>query len=94
MVQWLTFGLLSLNVLPTKQKIHIYNPDFERHGWQTTHTVVELICEDMPFIVDSMRMVINRMGISSHLIIHMGGIKVKRDKENRISAILRVIILW
>lgn len=68
-------------------KIHIYNPDFERHAWQTTHTVVEVICDDMPFLVDSMRMVINRMGLASHLIVHMGGIKVKRDKQNRISEV-------
>ena len=68
-------------------KIRIYNPDFERHGWQTTHTVVEIICDDMPFIVDSLRMVINRMGLASHLIIHMGGINVKRNKH-RVCAIL------
>ncbi len=73
---------------PNETKIRIYNPDFERHGWQTTHTVVEVICDDMPFLVDSMRMVINRMGLSSHLIIHMGGIKVKRDKQNRVIDVL------
>lgn len=63
-------------------KIRIYNPDFERYAWRTTHTVVEIICKDMPFLVDSIRMVINRMGIQSHLIIHMGGIWLKRDKNN------------
>ena len=73
---------------PHETKIRIYNPDFERHGWQTTHTVVEVICDDMPFIVDSMRMVIYRMGLASHLIIHMGGIKVKRDKKNSVCAFL------
>jgi len=73
---------------PNEIKIRIYNPDFERHGWQTTHTVVELICDDMPFLVDSMRMVINRMGLASHLIIHMGGMHVLRGKNNEIVAIL------
>lgn len=73
---------------PKETKIRIYNPDFERHGWQTTHTVIEVICDDMPFIVDSIRMVINRMGLTSHLIIHMGGIRVKRDKNHRVSEIL------
>src|SRR5262245_36760010 len=68
---------------PQETKIRVYNPEFERHGWQTTHTVVEVICDDMPFIVDSLRMVINRMGLIAHLIIHMGGIRVKRDKNNR-----------
>ncbi len=73
---------------PHETKIRIYNPDFERHGWQTTHTVVEIICDDMPFLVDSIRLVIHRMGLASHLTIHMGGIRVKRDKENRVCAIL------
>jgi glutamate dehydrogenase len=73
---------------PHETKIRIYNPDFERHGWQTTHTVIEVICNDMPFLVDSLRLVIHRRGLASHLTIHMGGIRVKRDKENYITAIL------
>ncbi len=73
---------------PHETKIRIYNPDFERHGWQTTHTVIEVISDDMPFLVDSIRLVIHRMGLASHLTIHMGGIRVKRDKEHRICAIL------
>jgi len=73
---------------PNEIKIRIYNPDFERHGWQTTHTVVEVICDDMPFLVDSMRLVVNRMGLVSHLIIHMGGIHVLRNKNNMITAVL------
>lgn len=73
---------------PHETKIRIYNPELEQDGWQTTHTVIEIICDDMPFLVDSIRMVINRMGLTSHLIIHMGGIRVKRDKNNRVSEIL------
>lgn len=73
---------------PHETKIHIYNPHFERHGWQTTHTVIEVICDDMPFVVDSIRMVINRMGFSSHLIIHMGGIKVRRDSQDHVCDVL------
>lgn len=73
---------------PHETKVRIYNPDFERHGWQTTHTVIEVICDDMPFLVDSIRLVIHRMGLASHLTIHMGGIRVKRDKNNRVCEIL------
>lgn len=82
------FWALISERMPHETKIRIYNPDFERHGWQTTHTVVEIVCDDMPFIVDSLRMVIHRMGLASHLIIHMGGIRVKRDKNHRVCAIL------
>ncbi len=78
------FWSLISERLPHETKIKIYNPDYELHGWQTTHTVIEVICDDMPFLVDSIRMVINRMGLASHLIIHMGGIKVKRNKKHQV----------
>lgn len=64
---------------PHERKIRIYNPELERHGWQTTHTVVEIITDDMPFLVDSLRMVINRLLMVSHLIVHMGGLSLSRD---------------
>lgn len=73
---------------PDETKIRIYNPEFERHGWQTTHTVVEIITEDMPFLVDSLRMAINRLGLVYHLIIHMGGLRLQRDKNHQVTAIL------
>src|SRR3989338_3395037 len=65
-------------------KIHIYNPEFERHGWQSTHTIIEVICDDMPFLVDSIRMILARMHISSYLIIHMGGLHVERNGADEV----------
>ena len=73
---------------PKETKIRIYNPDYERHGWQTTHTVVEIISADMPFLVDSIRMVVNRLGLSSHLIIHMGGLQLIHDDKDQITKVL------
>ena len=73
---------------PNEVKIRILNPDFEQHGWQTTHTVVEIMCEDMSFLVDSLRMVVKRFGLSLHLIVHMGGIHIQRDENGVITAIL------
>lgn len=74
---------------PNETKIHIYNPEFERHGWQTTHTVVEIITEDMPFLVDSIRVVMNRMNLISHLVIHVGGLCLQRDvKDHHIVGVL------
>ncbi len=73
---------------PAEIKIRIYNPGIEENGWQTTHTVVEVLCQDMPFMVDSISMVIHRMGFSSHLTIHMGGIRLIRDNQHEVSDIL------
>lgn len=84
----INFWSLIQNRAPNETKIRIYNPDYERHGWQTTHTVVEIITDDMPFLVDSLRMVINRLGVVSHLIMHMGNLRVKRGKDNHLTALL------
>lgn len=75
------------NRAPNETKIHIYNPDFEQHGWQTTHTVVEVVGDDMPFLVDTMRLVVHRMGLVSHLIVHTGGVHVLRDEHHNLTAV-------
>ncbi len=81
------FWTLIKNRKPRETKIRIYNPTLERDGWQTTHTVIELICDDSPFLVDSMRLTINRMGLFSHLNIHMGGIRLTRNAQHEVVAI-------
>ena len=53
-----------------KPKIRAYNPTSAQHGWQTTHTVVEIVNDDMPFLVDSVTMEVNRQGLTLHLVIH------------------------
>ena len=40
------------------------------NGWQSAHTVVQVVTDDMPFLVDSVRMVMTAMGLGIHLVIH------------------------
>ncbi|KDE39181.1 NAD-specific glutamate dehydrogenase, large form [Nitrincola lacisaponensis] len=49
-------------------RVKVFNPDFERHGWQSTHTVIAVVSEDRPFIIDSLRMELNRQDVSIHAI--------------------------
>lgn len=49
-------------------QVRVYNPDYERHGWQSTHTVVEVLHHDLPFLVDSVRTELNRRGYSIHTL--------------------------
>jgi glutamate dehydrogenase len=72
---------------PGEWKIRIYNPVFEEHGWQSTHTVVEMVNDDMPFLVDSTRMEINTQGYAIHMILHPL-MKVRRDDEGRLVEVL------
>ena len=69
-------------------KIRIYNPETSRDGWRTSHTIIEVICDDMPFLVDTLRIVINRMGLALHLIVHMGGIRLTRGATDEVTSIL------
>jgi len=66
--------------------VRVFNPEFESHGWQSRHTVIELVHPDMPFLVDSVRMELNRLGLGIHLHIHLP-IAIKRNSKNVISSV-------
>src|SRR5215467_5627877 len=51
-------------------RVRVFNPTIEEHGWQSTHTVIEIVNDDMPFLVDSVTMEVNRHGLTLHLIMH------------------------
>ncbi|HUO71520.1 MAG TPA: NAD-glutamate dehydrogenase [Solirubrobacteraceae bacterium] len=72
---------------PGEIKVHVYNPDFEHHGWQSSHTVAEIVTDDMPFLVDSVTMELARMGYAIDLVIHPV-IRVRRDKSGSLVDVL------
>ncbi len=51
-------------------KLRVYNPRAEDHGWASAHTVIEIVNDDMPFLVDSVTMEVNRLGYTLHLFNH------------------------
>jgi glutamate dehydrogenase len=61
-------------------RVRVFNPTIEEHGWQSTHTVIEIVNDDMPFLVDSVTMEVNRHGLTLHLIVHPL-VTVLRDKD-------------
>ncbi|MCK5189820.1 MAG: NAD-glutamate dehydrogenase, partial [Methylococcales bacterium] len=36
------------------QKIKVYNPTLEEHGWQSKHTIIKIVVKDMPFLLQSL----------------------------------------
>ncbi|MDF1759621.1 MAG: NAD-glutamate dehydrogenase [Coxiellaceae bacterium] len=60
--------------------LRVYNPTKDKDGWQSTHTVVEVVTGDMPFLVDSMSMELTRLGLTIHQMIYLGGIKCIRQQ--------------
>ena len=55
---------------PGSAKVRAFNPSLSEHGWQSTHTIIEIVNDDMPFLVDSVTMEVNRHGLTLHLIVH------------------------
>lgn len=45
-------------------KVRAYNPIFDEDGWQSSHTIIEIINDDMPFLVDSICLALNRLGLT------------------------------
>ncbi|WP_251359241.1 NAD-glutamate dehydrogenase [Kangiella sp. TOML190] len=67
-------------------KIRVFNPTLETNGWQAKHSIIELVHKDMPFLVDSIRMELNRHGIDVHMHLHVP-MSIARTKTGKVSAI-------
>src|SRR5271165_6070436 len=68
-------------------KLRVYNPQIEKDGWASTHTAIEIVNDNMPFLVDSVTMEVNRQGMNLHLIIYPV-IRTHRDANGGLSEIL------
>ncbi|MEM7610368.1 MAG: NAD-glutamate dehydrogenase [Pseudomonadota bacterium] len=51
-------------------RLSVFNPTEKRDGWHSSHTVVQLVHTNMPFLVDSLTMTLDRLGYAIQLTIH------------------------
>src|SRR5271169_1112856 len=72
---------------PGQAKIRVHNPDPAADGWSSPHTIVEIVNDDMPFLVDSVTGAINASNRVVHLIIHPI-LTVARGPDGRLSEVL------
>jgi len=71
-------------VRPARAAVSVlYTPDFDRHGWHSPHTVIDVVTDDMPFLVDSITMVVYRRGLVIHRLLHPL-ISAERDAEGKL----------
>ncbi|HYC04202.1 MAG TPA: NAD-glutamate dehydrogenase [Azospirillaceae bacterium] len=68
---------------PGEALVRVCNPKVEQDGWHAAHTVVEVVNDDMPFLVDSVSAELNRHGLTVHLVIHPV-VRVKRDAAGKL----------
>ena len=69
---------------PDEVKLRIYDPTPETHGYRSRHTVIEIVNDDMPFLVDSVRMELVHRELSVHLMAHPV-MPVARDEQGNIT---------
>jgi glutamate dehydrogenase len=63
--------------------VRVFNPERPRDGFESPHTVVMLVTDDAPFLVDSVGIVFRRAEVAVHLIVHPV-LNVRRDGRGRL----------
>ena len=71
---------------PGETLIRIFNPRLESDGWESKHTIIEMVNDDMPFLVDTATLTFAEMKLGVHLIIHPV-MRMKRDDDGRLVSI-------
>ena len=69
---------------PAQPLVRIYNAEEARDGWTSRHTVLEVTVEDMPFLVDSLGMVLTQAGLTIHMMVHPV-LAVRRDRRGQLT---------
>ena len=66
--------------------IRIFNANKKEHGYESAYTFIEMVNDDMAFLVDSVAAAINRHNMAVHITVHPI-ISVKRDGRGRLTEI-------
>ncbi|WP_020121289.1 NAD-glutamate dehydrogenase [Streptomyces canus] len=67
--------------------VRVHTPTVEENGWTCTHSVVEVVTDDMPFLVDSVTNELTRQGRGIHVVIHPQ-VVVRRDVTGKLIEVL------
>ncbi|MGW6360903.1 NAD-glutamate dehydrogenase [Streptomyces sp. NPDC055092] len=67
--------------------VKVHTPTVEENGWTCSHSVVEVVTDDMPFLVDSVTNELSRHGRGIHVVIHPQ-VTVRRDLTGKLLEVL------
>ncbi|MBZ4322216.1 NAD-glutamate dehydrogenase [Streptomyces huiliensis] len=67
--------------------VRVHTPTVEENGWTCSHSVVEVVTDDMPFLVDSVTNELSRQNRGIHVVIHPQMV-VRRDLTGRLLEVL------
>jgi glutamate dehydrogenase len=69
-----------------KANVRLFNTTMKEHGWESPHTVLQVVNDDMPFLVDSVTMALAEMGIGVHVLGHPV-VPLARDRAGRLTGV-------
>lgn len=64
-------------------RVRVFNPTIAEDGFASEHTLVQIVHDDMPFLVDSVTMAVNRAGLTVHWMVHPL-LVIDRDAKGRL----------
>ncbi len=70
---------------PATANVRVFNPDAQT-DFETPYSVVEVVTDDMPFLVDSIGMAITQSNLQVHTVIHPS-YRVVRDSAGRMTQV-------
>ena len=50
--------------------VRVFNPTLREHGFTSPHTVIEMVNDDMPFLVDSISLALTERALTLHFLAH------------------------
>jgi len=70
---------------PCTPKVRVYTPSADQDGWHSKHTIVEVVSDDMPFLLESLAAWLNRHDAQVQTFIHPV-FDVVRDADGRLES--------
>jgi glutamate dehydrogenase len=71
---------------PGQPLVRVFNPTLAADGWESPHTCVEVVTDDMPFLIDSLALVLNESGLAIQMMVHPV-LRAQRDGRGRLQHI-------
>ena len=71
---------------PGSANVRVFNPSLKEDGWESQYTVLQIVNDDMPFLVDSVSMALAEMGVGVHVLGHPL-VRMSRDAAGKLQAV-------
>ncbi len=66
--------------------VRVFNPTLREHGFVSPHTIIDVVNDDMPFLVDSVNLALTERALTLHFLAHPI-FAVVRDRAGKLSSL-------